>query len=240
MKGVWTMKVTLLVLATMMGALAFADTASATILIDFTRNDYGDNSGGAVWDNVDPKLANPELSGWNLYSTKNGTAAIVDSDGNAAGNLTESVSGGVGHWGETFHETPPGGIPQATALVARYFAVNAIATYTFDGLAADSLYQVTAYAAANDMCCITEYEGDAGSTLFQSQYDYSDDDGFSGTFNVTSDSSGVASITVGPASEGVSALVNALRLEIVPEPSTLGLLGLGSMMLIRRRTRKSA
>jgi len=222
----------LLLIVTLMGVVGvFSPCASATILVDFTRNDYGDLGGGAVWANLGH--TNPELSGWNLFYTKGGSLNLLDSNGNATTvSITESTNGG--HWTETGTATPPATIPVATALVGRFLPADTSITETFSGLESSQEYAVTAYVSSSAAPYEVTFQG-GGLTL--SRPDIRDADGAIGTFSAFSDAAGVLAIDIAPSGEGFSVLINALSLEVVPEPSTLGLLGLGATMIFRRRTR---
>ena len=252
------MKNLLLVIA-LMGTLGvFAGTASATILIDFTREAGYANRTPSPGDGVTDGTAglwafyhlnetrdgnphpNPADAGWrSAKDVRGGTHDLGDGI-----TLTESSNGGwwIGDNGSFAPPTPAETgvpIPLATSRIGRHFAKGESVTLTIDGLDANQLYSVTAFASAFEPVYGGIFNGGAltlDSLIIDTRPDQTTP-GDIGTFNVTTDGNGQLVISADAQSADHYVLVNGLILEVIPEPSTLGLLGLGSLMFIRRRTR---
>ncbi len=238
----------LLWIASVLVALGvLAEGAFATILVDFTRE-----AGYAAGDGTPGLWAyyghpNPEDSGWNLAKdARGGTWNLVGTAGETA-TLTEGSATGwwIGDNGSMSPPTPSETgvpIPLATARIGRFFDFEETVTYSFSGLDADEQYNFTVYASASEPIYGSSWEGGGGSvTLASTAVDIRNigsEAGAIGTFVATTDSSGSLVLTASSEPSNHAVLVNAMILSVVPEPSSLGLLGLGTMMFIRRRTRR--
>ena len=129
-----------LVVITMLTLGVLANTVSATILIDFSRDDYG----VPYWDYYGH--SDPRLEGWTQVHSKGGTTNLLDTDGNPAGTLSEATN--AGHWiGDNGTQNGPNivgniGIPAATSRIGRYLPEGVSQTLGFSGLEASQEYAV--------------------------------------------------------------------------------------------------
>ena len=227
-------------------------TARADLVVngDEFRIDFSDVfvPGSGNWNvltNTDDDLGDSgTLSEWTVGATRTATWEITDSF------MAGTWSGD--HWGT---EDPDW---VAREAITDSFCVGGTSDYTgeveFGSLAGDLKYTLTLIASRDRTPRIGDYfvKGVDGTYDF-SDGDVSDDfyakeDGFTGHKQMvwtevepywTGSEYTISLKLAGDGGDGYS-YANALRIEVVPEPATMGLLGLGfaGMAVLRRRRRK--
>lgn len=200
-------------LAAIAGLALTASSANAALLaVDFTTG------------------TTPLESGFVLQS---GTNAVHST---TAGNITVDVAGSQG----LFNYTTNIGTAHPDLFQDFYFKNGGTMTLTLSGpgISADTAYDMTfwsLYAAEARNTTITATAGTTGTTLGPIAYEINptslSQNAASGTF--TSDSSGNLTLFVGGTNNRPA--LNGFSMDVVPEPSTTALLGLGGLALILRR-----
>ena len=207
---------------------ALAGSASAALI----NVDFG---GGAVQSG--PALVGSAGDVWNAVTSSASNAAVQYADGSSSPvTLSSTITGNwsLGNaaptYGTNFYQTPYLNLMQD-------FTVGT-GTITFAGLPADTAMALYVYSQANQeggLRSISVTSGAANATIstdptlgvFVAGQNYA-------LLNVMTDASG--SLTVSVAQVSGETDVNGLQLvTAVPEPASLGLLGLGALALLRPR-----
>ena len=211
-------------------SLAVAPAAGATVLVDFSaaENSPGGLQGGNYWNTVGDNTANSLIgaatgldSGWDVTVTHGGTytgfgGTAINGDGDAAP------------------------FDQSFAIIDGIYSNHAqaagTATITFTNLTPDTDYDFSTYSDraggwADGVISTTVGTGPASVAILKDAVT---------DFTMTSDASGTIAFTFveGPGESsnvGDNAVLNALSMTEVPEPSTLALAAMGLAGLVRRR-----
>ncbi|MGJ8676505.1 MAG: PEP-CTERM sorting domain-containing protein [Akkermansiaceae bacterium] len=192
-------------------------------------------------------------TGSGSITTVEGTYALSDTTGSSAGQVIVSSNGTGANWGDSgaganYTGTKPSTLSsfEAAALDDGLFmnnagAINPIVSLSFTGLEANQEYSITFYSGrgnnggATSDIAVTLGTG-TGASIANSFNNATD----VGTFTATTTSSGELTLqfTTGSGGAGQVAALNFLSLNsVVPEPSSVTLLGLSSIGLILRRKR---
>ena len=211
-------------------SLTVAPAAGATVLVDFSAAEStpGGLQGGNYWNTVGDNNANSLLgsstgldSGWDVTVTDGGTytgfgGTAINGNGDAAP------------------------FDQSFAIIDGIFSNHAqaagTATITFTNLTPDTDYDFSTYSDraggwADGVISTTVGTGPASVAILKDAVT---------DFTMTSDASGTIAFTFveGPGESsnvGDNAVLNALSMTEVPEPSTLALAAMGLAGLVRRR-----
>lgn len=236
--------------------LSLASAASAaTVLVDFNNiNDSGavkvPDSVGNYWNTLTGSNGSPSYSTGALVDTTNviqsGVTITVSAFSNAAGTTTTTFSGTNLGWAAAGANNSDTGATVTNPLLAQafaytdgiYFANNYALGVRLDGLSANTTYSFSVYGGRNSGAAFSTITAVSGYTL---SGDTTFENRTVADFFVTSDASGVVKFNFVNANSGSATNLNALSFTSVPEPSTCGLLGAGTLAgvaLVRRRRRR--
>lgn len=215
-------------------ALALAASASAVPI----QINFASSSGTAAPDFYNDMTTDPDQSS---ESAKQLLGSLKD-----ASNITTDVSlwfitdnGFSSGVVNSFSAPSVPGVPDAVADSVLFLNGNSgspSATYEFRGLVADALYDLSFLSSSNASRTAT-IVGVGGSTV---SINPTGNTSFTEFANVQASSGGVIAFTLAKV-DGVnvnsnsSAILNALRIEAVPEPASLALIGLGGLLMMPRR-----
>ncbi len=206
-----------------------ASTQAALINVDI-GNSWGGNdsplySGAAVlgastdqWNKVIGNVTNMALT------TSSGSSSAV--------KLTLTASAYANNAG--------GGLPTTNNLLRDYaYGFWGTATVTLSGLALNSSYHLVAYSAGDQPGQGGIFSGQlSGSTNPTQRTSYVLNDNYRQNLTASSDGSGDLTFTVAPHADHF-AILNGFQIadnaSAIPEPASLGLLGMGALALLGRR-----
>ncbi len=212
--------------------------------------------------NLDEATDSPTLAGFNAFSlpstdASSGTIAqsfgemtvtlIGDTTTSLKGRDRGEVSGGVGFNYSDLHRDFVQGLERTGAPTDAVATTAATATsFTISGLAANTQHQIQLWNLdkdfnnGNNLSWWDTTNGTGDDAVFIGSIENSTspnpatNDDFSVTGLVTSDATGT--LRFGATNTAPQAVfINGLELGVIPEPGSLALLGLGSLMILGRR-----
>lgn len=187
---------------------------------------------------------------WNEFAAFGSDNSIHDLDGLELDGVSVTVASGSGgfnndgtnNWvGLSSNPTPIPGPKAPVEFVDEVttdivFSGTGSITVTIDGLNDSLLYNIDAVSVASvaDNTEVLTVNGDTGSASSFERLADARDDGVFHSFEDVSSVGGTLTL-VFTQDGGNNPIVNGILIEVVPEPSSLALLGLGGLALLRRR-----